>query len=224
MRWKFNRVSVGVGSFSSGFPYASQPLVMVDNDGNRFGAAGVSPAFGHQANTPQAKGGMDLDSLPRWLFRSEDGQLLRSAGTGRPMLKTPSELSPEQADQAAALRAMPLQPAQVYGIINALLIAGLLLWFSRLRWREGQVFLLMLILYPITRFILESIRGDNPHDLLRGRLTHNQYVSVGMVIVALILWRLLRRLPSSSGPSWSERLSAADTGTQTLRNKRKGRS
>ena len=96
---------------------------------------------------------------------------------------------------AGATWSEPLRPAQALGVANALLLAGLLLAFSRLRTREGQVFALLLVAYPITRFILESIRADNPHDILAGVLTHNQWTSIATVAVALVLWVVLWKLP-----------------------------
>ncbi len=117
-----------------------------------------------------------------------------------------------QADEIAialASHTEPLLPAQLLGVINALLLAGLLAAFFRLRWREGQVFAMLMILYPITRFLLELIRSDNPHNLARLELTHNQWTSVFMVAagVALLVW--LQRLPASAGPVWAERMAAA---------------
>ena len=210
------------------FPYASEPLLLLGEQANRFGGASVSPAFVHQVALAEPDSPMHPSKLPRWLLlRDREGQLIPHAEgryKGGPVVTSPSRLSPQEAREAGALKSMPLQPAQAYGIVNAIMIAGLLLWLSRLRRREGQVFLLMLILYAITRFILESIRGDNPHDLLSGYLTHNQYVSVGMVAVGLILWHSLRWLPAGAGPRWSERRMAANTAKLAISKKKKGRS
>lgn len=98
-----------------------------------------------------------------------------------------------------------VKPAQALGIVNALLIAGLLLAFYRIRTREGQVFALMLVLYPITRFVLELIRSDNEHDLLDWKLTHNQITSLAVVAAGVVMFLGLRRLKPSAGPCWAER-------------------
>ena len=92
----------------------------------------------------------------------------------------------------------PVKPAQLLGIANALFLAGLLSVFFRLRSREGQVFALMLILYPITRFVLEAIRDDNPHDISSGILTHNQYTSLASVGIGVIIWLVILKLPASA--------------------------
>ncbi|MBS3734189.1 MAG: prolipoprotein diacylglyceryl transferase [Phycisphaerae bacterium] len=102
-----------------------------------------------------------------------------------------------QADEqalAAAQRSLPVKPAQPLGILNALVLAALLMGFHRLRRREGQVFAMLLILYPITRFLLEMVRS-NGHDLTHGVLTHNQYTSMILVAAGVALWVFLGRLP-----------------------------
>lgn len=106
---------------------------------------------------------------------------------------------------ASAEHANALRPSQALGAVNAMLLAGLLMFFYRLRTREGQVFVLMLVLYPITRFVEELIRADNPHNLAQFQLTHNQYTSMVMLLAGIVMWLLLRKLPPSAGPTWDQR-------------------
>ena len=111
----------------------------------------------------------DFEKVIGWNFHPEMLSRLEetAAGAGRDLgttdasdaFRNSGRASAELYAEALALRSGPVQPAQAYGIVNALLLAGILLFFSRLRWREGQVFAMMLILYPITRIVLESIRG-----------------------------------------------------------------
>ena len=70
----------------------------------------------------------------------------------------------------------------------------------------------MLVLYPITRFVLEAIRSDNEHDLLAWKLTHNQWTSLATIAVGIGLFVLYRRFPPSAGPVWGERLAQAAAG------------
>jgi len=200
------------------FPYASKPVLKLDGESNAFGGASVSPVFAHQAAVGGKGGGLGPDALPGWLIVGP----AEGAGGGV-VLKSPADLTDAQAERAAALRSLPVQPAQALGIVNALLLAGILLCFHRLRRREGQVFPVMLLLYPITRIVLESIRGDNPHDLLAGRLTHNQWVSLGLVAAGGAMLLLLRRLPPAAGPTWGRRLALAQTRDRTGQTKRKGK-
>jgi prolipoprotein diacylglyceryl transferase len=116
---------------------------------------------------------------------------------------------------AAATRSEPVKPAQLLSLIGALVVAGLLWGFYRLRRREGQVFAFMAMLYPIVRFVEEGIRDQNSHDLARGLLTHNQVTAVAIAAAGLLLWLGLQRLPPSAGPTAAQRLA--------MRNSRHGR-
>ena len=104
---------------------------------------------------------------------------------------------------------MPVKPAQVLGLLNALVLAGLLWGYYRLRSREGQVLALLLVVYPISRWLMEKIR-DQEHPV--DNWTHNQYTSVLMAGCGLALWAALRRLPASAGPTWGRRLAAQSHG------------
>ncbi len=207
------------------FPYASTPLLPFDDASNIFGGASISPPFVEQRGGP----GMEEQALPPWIWvRDAKDRVVYTKGgpndTPKPVLKAPSALEDWQARKALAeLHSLWVQPAQAFGIFNALLLTGLLLCFSRLRRREGQVFALMLILYPMTRIVLESIRGDNPHDLWR-QLTHNQKTSLAMTAVGLLLWLGLRLWPRDCGPAWRERLALAEVRKPKHHRHRKGKS
>jgi prolipoprotein diacylglyceryltransferase len=97
-----------------------------------------------------------------------------------------------------------LQPAQLLGLINALLIAIVAAAFFRHRWREGQVFALLLVLYPPGRFLLESLRYAEPGSLIAG-LTHNQWTSIVIFIIGMLFLMLLQRMPASAGACLAER-------------------
>lgn len=91
---------------------------------------------------------------------------------------------------------LPVHPAQVYGIINALLLSWLLLELLHRRKRHGVVFAVLCTVYPLTRMILELVRVDNPHD--SAGLTVSQAVSVGMFLFGVALLLYLRTLPERS--------------------------
>jgi prolipoprotein diacylglyceryltransferase len=105
------------------------------------------------------------------------------------------------------------RPAQVLGIINALLLFGLLFWFFRYRKCEGQVFALMLILYPPTRFLLESVRDDDHFNLFHGNWTHNQINAWFMVAAGILIWHLVKLKPSC-GPCALKRKEALHNKTK----------
>ena len=114
-------------------------------------------------------------------------------------------LRADQLEAADHTHSLAVKPAQLLGLFNALVLAGLLWFFYRLRRREGQVFALLVVLYPITRFVLEAIRDDNAHNLLKGVFTHNQYTSMVLTTIGIVMWLLLRWLPASTGPTWAGR-------------------
>ena len=176
-------------ALSTRFPMYSVPLLKIDGRNNPFSVGTVvpSPVYDNQLTAGE--------TYP-------DSGLVDSAG----FLILPRNFDDQQVALARQTYSLPVLPAQSLGIVNALLIAGILGVFHRLRTREGEVFALMLILYPITRFVLESIRDNNRHDLLSGVLTHNQYTSIIMFLGGLGMFLLLKKLPASCGPAWVQRL------------------
>lgn len=85
-------------------------------------------------------------------------------------------------------RSMPIHPTQVYSAINAGLLAWLL-WSWRPRCR-GEVLLLLMTLYPVSRFLLEVIRTDEAAFFGTG-MSISQNVSLGVAAIALVGWVLL---------------------------------
>lgn len=81
-------------------------------------------------------------------------------------------------------RSVPVHPVQLYGIVNALLLAWLLLLILNRRKRHGVVMGWMLLIYPISRFILELIRVDNPHDF--GPMTISQAFGLAMFLSGVV--------------------------------------
>lgn len=82
-----------------------------------------------------------------------------------------------------ALCSLPLHPAQIYSSINALILAIITWNYYPRRARDGSVLLLGWILYPITRFCLEIVRGDTPGEFGTS-LTIAQWVSFCMLFGA----------------------------------------
>jgi len=78
-----------------------------------------------------------------------------------------------------------IHPAQLYSSLNAFLL-GLLLWAV---WRRkpapGTVIGLLFLLYGVSRFLLEGIRGD--HGVAQGAWTVSQSVSSAGIVLGVIL-------------------------------------
>lgn len=78
-----------------------------------------------------------------------------------------------------ALASLPLHPSQVYSAFNGLFLCVLTSLFLARREKYGQVLALGWILYPIMRFLIEFVRGDEFTQFQTG-LTISQLVSLGM--------------------------------------------
>jgi phosphatidylglycerol---prolipoprotein diacylglyceryl transferase len=91
-------------------------------------------------------------------------------------------------------RSRPVHPAQLYSAIDAALLAWLLWAYYPFRRRDGEVVALMLTIHPITRFLLEIIRIDEPSVFGTG-LSISQNISVLILAAAACLWWYLSRQP-----------------------------
>ncbi|MFQ5422886.1 MAG: prolipoprotein diacylglyceryl transferase [Phycisphaerae bacterium] len=93
---------------------------------------------------------------------------------------TPNDLSA----LASQFRSKPVHPTQLYSVINGLLLAWLLSRVFYYRRRHGTVLAVFLLVYPVSRFLLELIRQDNPLDF--GGLTISQFLGLSLVLVGAI--------------------------------------
>jgi prolipoprotein diacylglyceryltransferase len=118
-------------------------------------------------------------------------------------------LQADMISMAEAQHSLAVRPSQALSIMGAGLLALLLVLFTRLRKREGQVFACLMLGYPVLRFFEELIRADNPHNLSwhwsQLILTHNQYTSMVMFVIGIVILLALTRLPPSCGPAWTQR-------------------
>jgi phosphatidylglycerol:prolipoprotein diacylglycerol transferase len=91
-------------------------------------------------------------------------------------------------------RSLPLHPTQIYAAVGALLLCLVLLAAEPFTRRDGAVFALMLTLYPIIRFLEESIRTDEKPIWGTG-LHISQNISLVMLACGIGLWFYIRRQP-----------------------------
>jgi len=61
------------------------------------------------------------------------------------------------------------------------------------RRRDGEVMALLMVAYPITRFLIEYLRNDEGVFFLG--LTISQTISVGLFLAGLLYWYVLSRSP-----------------------------
>jgi phosphatidylglycerol---prolipoprotein diacylglyceryl transferase len=93
-------------------------------------------------------------------------------------------------------RSWPVHPAQLYDALNLALLALVVWLYYPLRRHDGETLALLLTLYPITRFVIEIIRVDEPGQL-GTELSISQLISFGVFAAAIALWIYVeaRRLP-----------------------------
>lgn len=84
-------------------------------------------------------------------------------------------------------RSNPVHPVQIYSAINAAVLCLFLLAYEPFRRRDGEMLALFLTLYPITRFLLEIIRTDEPPVFGTG-LSISQNVSIILLLCAVAVW------------------------------------
>jgi len=82
---------------------------------------------------------------------------------------------------------LPIHPTQLYSAINASLLCLVLLAFGPLARRDGQVFALMITLYPLARYVIEIIRTDESSVFGTG-LSISQNISLLLLAGAIALW------------------------------------
>jgi phosphatidylglycerol:prolipoprotein diacylglycerol transferase len=91
---------------------------------------------------------------------------------------------------------VPLHPTQIYLSVNAFLIFLILQWAYRRRTFDGEVFWLYVLLYAITRGLIENFRGDSVRGfLIPGVLSTSQFIGLvaGAAAVGMLVYLSRRR-------------------------------
>jgi phosphatidylglycerol:prolipoprotein diacylglycerol transferase len=91
-------------------------------------------------------------------------------------------------------RSVPIHATQLYAAIDAALLAALLWLYFPFRRRDGEVFAILLTIHPISRFLIEMIRSDEP----KYPLTISQWISIALLIAGIGLWIAIERGPRRS--------------------------
>jgi phosphatidylglycerol:prolipoprotein diacylglycerol transferase len=97
---------------------------------------------------------------------------------------------------------VPLHPTQLYEAGAELLILGFLLSTEkRGRPFAGRTFWTYMLLYGISRFVIEMYRGDPRGFIFGSSLSTSQFISVLLVPLSLIMLAILSRSASSPDPA-----------------------
>jgi hypothetical protein len=105
---------------------------------------------------------------------------------------------PQLVELAEHYRSKPVHPAQLYETISGLIISWLLSVIFYYRRRHGIVLPWFLILYSVSRILLESIRQDNPLDV--AGVTISQAISVFTFLVGIVSLIFIHRSLPMVGP------------------------
>jgi phosphatidylglycerol:prolipoprotein diacylglycerol transferase len=115
-------------------------------------------------------------------------------------------LRPEEAKNDPDLKALmsqqrsrPVHPTQLYSTVTEFLIAALLLAFMTQNRVPGRAFALMLMIEPVTRFILEMLRVEpavlgpinlplGPKSLVIGPMSLSMVLAIPQYVLGIILW------------------------------------
>jgi phosphatidylglycerol:prolipoprotein diacylglycerol transferase len=93
-----------------------------------------------------------------------------------------------------ATASLPVHPTQLYSAFDGLILLVLLTAYYPLRRRDGEVMGLLMIAYPITRFLIEYLRDDEA-ALVAG-MTISQTISVFVLLGAGVYWAWLAKQKS----------------------------
>jgi phosphatidylglycerol:prolipoprotein diacylglycerol transferase len=88
---------------------------------------------------------------------------------------------------------LPVHPTQLYSAFDGLVLLLLLTAYYPLRRRDGEVMALLMVTYPLSRFLIEWLRNDEPVFL--GGMTISQNVSVLVLMAGCAFWAYLSRQP-----------------------------
>jgi phosphatidylglycerol:prolipoprotein diacylglycerol transferase len=93
-------------------------------------------------------------------------------------------------------QSLPVHPTQLYSSLDALLLCLVLLAYEPFQRHDGETLALLFILHPLARFLVESIRTDEPKQYFG--MSISQVGSLLFVAAALALWFYLRRQPATA--------------------------
>ena len=92
-----------------------------------------------------------------------------------------------------SLWSLPVHPTQLYAAFDGLVILVLLSAYYPLRRRDGEVIGLLMVTYPITRFLVEMLRNDE--GVFFAGMTISQNISVVLFVLGLAYWGWLLQKP-----------------------------
>jgi phosphatidylglycerol:prolipoprotein diacylglycerol transferase len=105
---------------------------------------------------------------------------------------------------STALQSLRVHPTQIYSAIDGFLLLGLLTAYYPIRKRDGEVTGILLMTYPITRFLIEQIRNDET-GFVSG-FTISQSISLILLAGGILYWFWILKMPARR---FADQISAA---------------
>jgi phosphatidylglycerol:prolipoprotein diacylglycerol transferase len=91
------------------------------------------------------------------------------------------------------LHSLPVHPTQIYSSIDAFVIFILLTAYFPLRRRDGEVLGVLMLAYPLSRFVIEYLRNDE--GVFYAGMTISQTISVVLLLATGLYWAWLSTRP-----------------------------
>jgi phosphatidylglycerol:prolipoprotein diacylglycerol transferase len=92
-----------------------------------------------------------------------------------------------------ALLNVSLHPTQLYDAANGLAIFLFLTWKEKRKAFDGQIFFLFFLLYSITRFFIEMLRGDPRGFIYQDLISTSQGIGILLAITSLFMLFFLKK-------------------------------
>ena len=85
-----------------------------------------------------------------------------------------------------------VHPTQLYEATTLILLAIVLLYIKKHQQFKGQLFLLYIGMYAISRAILELFRGDKRGFIIEEILSHSQFIALLILLTSLFFYKKLK--------------------------------
>jgi phosphatidylglycerol:prolipoprotein diacylglycerol transferase len=148
-----------------------------------------------------AKDGMKSKEQDEPTVKQANGLLIEADGRHFHSVALRTSAGPPVAswtvDSAELTSAVPVHPTQLYEAFGAGIMALFAWLYFPFRRRDGEVFALMLTIFPISRFLMEWVRTDEPANFLWG-ITISQTISIGLFLSSFAFWWWVLRKPAGS--------------------------
>ena len=88
---------------------------------------------------------------------------------------------------------IPVIPTQLYSSLYGFLIFFILLWMKKYKKYDGHIFLNFLVLYSISRFVIEFFRFYENSYKVFNLLTVTQTIMIGVMLASLLFMNILKK-------------------------------